>query len=202
MALKPDLGFCISDITGDGKHVISVDRNGLASDAGLIDGDVVVSLDGLSLAEFRASEWWPRPQGKPIKVVYHRRGMIHRGNIVVGVFDAPAAAVGAGDSPATAVPEDHAAPDASVIVEDDVAPDAPVGPDTSAPDNAEIFETFGRPIGDQSWRYGRGCVSDYGGCTTSPTPTGHADNWGDIDNWRTSTPPQAPHGRGRDWYDK
>jgi predicted metalloprotease with PDZ domain len=69
MALKPNLGFCISGITRDGKHMIAVDRNGLASDAGLIDGDVIVSLDGLSLAEFRASAWWPRPQGKPIRVV-------------------------------------------------------------------------------------------------------------------------------------
>jgi hypothetical protein len=34
MALKPDLGFCISGITRDGKHVIAVDRIGLASDAG------------------------------------------------------------------------------------------------------------------------------------------------------------------------
>jgi membrane-associated protease RseP (regulator of RpoE activity) len=109
MALKPDLGFCISGITRDGKHVIAVDRNGLASDAGLIDGDVVVSLDGLSLAEFRASEWWPRAQGKPIRVVYHRRGMIHRGNIVVDVFDEPVAAGCAPDGPAAAMPEDHSA---------------------------------------------------------------------------------------------
>jgi hypothetical protein len=61
------------------------------------------SLDGLSLAEFRASAWWPRPQGKPIKVVYHRRGMIHRGNIVVDMFDEPVTAGCAPDAPAAAV---------------------------------------------------------------------------------------------------
>jgi hypothetical protein len=34
----------------------------------------------------------------------------------------------------------------------------------------------------------------------SPTPIGHTDNWGDVDNWHTST--QAPHVRGRNWYVK
>ncbi len=45
--------------------------------------------------------------------------------------------------------------------------------------NAEILaQTFGHPIGDQSWRYGRrGGGSDYGGCAASPA-------------------------RGCDWYDK
>jgi hypothetical protein len=106
--------------------------------------------------------------------------------------------------PVAAASKDHTAPDVSAAAENDVAPNAPVGSDTSVPNNAEIFaQTFGRPIGDQSWRYGgRGCVSDYGGCTISPTPSGHADNWGGVDNWRTSTPRQAPHARGRDWYDK
>jgi hypothetical protein len=171
-------------------NVIAVDRNGLASDAGLIDGDVVVSLDGLSLAEFRASDWWAVASGEADQVVYHRGGMIHRGNIVVDVFDEPVAAACPPDAPAAA--------------ENDVASDAPLGSDTSDPNNPEIFaQTFGRPIGDQSWRYGRrGCVSDYGGCTALPTPIGHADNWGDVDNWRTSTHSQAPHARGRDWYDK
>jgi predicted metalloprotease with PDZ domain len=111
MALKPDLGFCISGVTRDGKHVIAVDCNGPARDAGLLDGDVIVSLDGLSLAEFRVSAWWPRPQGKPIRVVYHRRGMIHRGNIVVDVFDEPVAAACPPDALAAAVPEGHTAPD-------------------------------------------------------------------------------------------
>jgi hypothetical protein len=204
MGMKPDLGFIVSSITPEGKYIIKVDSEGPATDAGLLDGDVIVSLDGLSLAEFRASAWWPRPKGKPIKVVYHRRGMIHRGNIVVDVFDEPVAAGCALDGPAAAMPEDDTAPDAPAAAENDVAPDALVGSDTSVPNNAEIFaQTFGRPIGDQSWRYGRrGCVSDYGGCTMSPTPIGHADNWGDVDNWRTSTPPQAPHVRGRDWYRK
>jgi membrane-associated protease RseP (regulator of RpoE activity) len=62
-----------------------VDPEGAARDAGLLDGDVIVSLDGLSLAEFRGSAWWPRPQGKPIKVVYQRRGMTLHGNVVVEV---------------------------------------------------------------------------------------------------------------------
>jgi hypothetical protein len=40
-------------------------------------------------------------------------------------------------------------------------------------------------------------VSDYGDCAASPSPIGHADNWGDVDNWRTSAASQAPHVRGR-----
>jgi membrane-associated protease RseP (regulator of RpoE activity) len=99
---RPDLGFCISGHALDG-HIVAVDAEGPARDAGLVDGDVIVSLDGLSLAEFRASDWWPRPQGKPIKVVYHRRGMIHRGNIVVDMFDEPVTAGCAPDAPAAAV---------------------------------------------------------------------------------------------------
>jgi predicted metalloprotease with PDZ domain len=119
---RPDLGFCISGHALDG-HIVAVDAEGPARDAGLVDGDVIVSLDGLSLAEFRASDWWPRPQGKPIKVVYHRRGMIHRGNIVVDVFDEPVAAACAPGASAAAVPEDHTAPDAPAAAENDVAPD-------------------------------------------------------------------------------
>jgi hypothetical protein len=142
--------------------VIAVDCNGPARDAGLLDGDVIVSLDGLPLAEFRVSAWWPRPQGKPIRVVHHRRGMIHRGNIVIDVFDEPVAAACPPDALAAAVPEGHTAPDAPAAAENDVSPDvpgAPVGPDTSDElvlNNADIFvQTFGRPIGDQSWRYCR-----------------------------------------------
>jgi hypothetical protein len=48
---RPDLGFCVSGIAPDG-YIVSVDPEGGARDAGLIDGDVIVSLDGLSLAEF------------------------------------------------------------------------------------------------------------------------------------------------------
>jgi hypothetical protein len=29
----------------------------------------------------------------------------------------------------------------------------------------------------------------------SPTPIGHADDWGNVDNWRTSMSPQAPRVR-------
>jgi hypothetical protein len=204
---RPDLAFCVSGIAPDG-YLVSVDAEGAARDAGLLDGDVIVSLDGLPLAEFRASAWWPRPHGKPIKVVYHRRGMIHRGNVVVDVFNAPVAAVCASDAPAAAAPEDHTAPDAPAAAENDVAPDVPAargGPDTGdqlLPNADGCAQVFGRPIGEQSWRYGRrGCVSDCGG-TASPTPIGHADNWGDVDNWRTSTSPQAPHVRRRDCYDR
>jgi hypothetical protein len=45
--VRPDLGFCVSGIATDGYIV--------ARDAGLLNGDVIVSLDGLSLAELRAS---------------------------------------------------------------------------------------------------------------------------------------------------
>jgi hypothetical protein len=48
---RPDLGFCVSGIAPDG-YIVSVDPEGGARDAGLLDGDVIVSLDGLSLAEF------------------------------------------------------------------------------------------------------------------------------------------------------
>jgi hypothetical protein len=51
--------------------------------------------------------------------------MIHRGNVVVDVFDAPVAAVGAADAPVVAVPEDHAAPDAPAAAENDVGSKCP-----------------------------------------------------------------------------
>jgi hypothetical protein len=199
MTARPDLGFCVSGIAPDG-YIVSLDSEGAAREAGLLDGDVIVSLDG-------------RPQGKPIKVAYQRRGMTLRGNVVVDLFDAPAvsvpvdaapaAPVKADDVLAAAVPHDGA-PAASGASAALIPADGDVLPSQLSSDNAnELALTFGRPIGDQSWRYGRrGCVSDYGGCTMSPTPIGHADNWGDVDNWRTSTSPQAPHVRGRDWYDK
>jgi hypothetical protein len=67
------------------------------------------------------------------------------------------AAVGAADAPVVVVPEEHAALPAAE--QSDVSPAAPVGPDTGdqlMPNNDGVFaRTFGRPIGDQSWRYGR-----------------------------------------------
>jgi hypothetical protein len=202
---RPDLGFCISGHAPDGGYVIKVDFEGAARDAGLIDGDAIVSLDGLPLAEFRASEWWPRAQGMPIKVVYQRRGMIHRGNIVVDAFDAPVAAVRAADVPAAAVPEDHAAPDASTAL---IPADGDVLPSQLSSDNANEFAlTFGRPIGsadDQRWRFGRQSMheSGYGRDDALPTP-GDVDNWGCIDNWvAPSSRSQAPVVHKRDWYGK
>jgi hypothetical protein len=65
--------------------------------------------------------------------------------------------------------------------------------------------------GDQSWRSGRqGGVSDDPGkvrlwrLIASPTPIGHANNWGDVDNWRTSArmlDPEEGIGQG-DWLYK
>jgi hypothetical protein len=104
--------------------------------------------------------------------------MTLRGNVVVDVFDAPPVSVPVDDAPA--------APDASAAL---IPADRDILPSQFPPNNAEtVSQTFGRPIGDQSWQYGRHAgVSDYGGCIASPTPIGHADNWGDVDNWRTST---------------
>jgi hypothetical protein len=183
---------------------------------------VIVSLDGLSLAEFRASAWWLRPKGKPIKVVYHRRGMIHCGNFIVDAFDVPVAAVGAADAPVVAVPEDHTAPDAPAAAENDVAPDvpaAPVGPDTSdqlLSNNAGVFaQTFGRPIAPATdWTYGRPALYERGHNSAHaqqrddpPRFPAGVDNWGAIggpgDHLRPPmAPSQMPHVRQRDWYNK
>jgi hypothetical protein len=157
--VRPDLGCCVSGIATD-EYIVSVAPEGAAGDAGLLNGDVIVSLDGLSLAELRASAWWR----KPIKVVYQRRSMTLRGNFVVHVFDAPPVSVPIDDAPAlTQLP----------FLEVGLIPaDGDFLPSRFPPDNAETFaQTFGRPIGDQSWRYGRHAgVSDYGGCIASPTP--------------------------------
>jgi len=174
--MKPDLGFIVSGVTSEGKYIIKVDSEGPATDAGLLDGDVVETLDGLSLAEFRASAWWPRAHGKPIKVVYRRGGMTLRGNVVVDVFGAPAVSVLADDALAAVLADDALATpvqadDAPAAVPEDDVPAAPIPVDGNIqpaqfpPNNADTsVRTFG-PIGDQSWRYGMGgCVSDYGGC--------------------------------------
>jgi hypothetical protein len=179
----PTIGFIVEGWSGDHLIVSACKPNSPAARGGFRPGDVVTSIGGLLPMEFLE---------QALRENLVRVEALRENCEIVLYLEFPVAA------PVNAPASSADAPDAPAAAEKDVAPDAPVGPDTSVPNNAGIYaQTFGRSIGDQSWRYGRrGCVSDYGGCTASPTPIDHADNWGDVDNWRTSTP---SHHAARAW---
>jgi hypothetical protein len=107
--MSPKLGFKVTGITADDYPVIEVAPGGAFEDAGLVDGDVVVSVDGLGLLEFL--QGGPRSAGGVLRVVYRRGDSTLRGNLVL---EAPADAQPEPvEAPADAQPEPVEAPAAA-----------------------------------------------------------------------------------------
>jgi hypothetical protein len=75
MSAKPNLGLTIKGRSANSDPIVCPKEDSPAALAGILEGDILLSLDGLTFAEFGPSEWWPRqPNNVPIRVMLMRDG--------------------------------------------------------------------------------------------------------------------------------